>query len=1016
MTRGHGREIDRRSGTPVAPVVRVDVLGPVTVTVDGVSRPLTARRQRAVLACLAVHAGEAVSADRLLEEVWGDALPDTGRRAIPYQIARLRSSLEPERDGEGTLIATSSGGYVFEVDPECVDGRRFEHLVDRARRLLVTDPAGCEELVVEALGLWRGRPFADLGDEPFVDRAVRDLEQCRVVARRTLAEARLALGRPAEAIADLERLVGDDPLDETLVGLSMTALHRVGRTADALRAYGEVRRRLSEELGIAPSRDLQRLESELLADQDAQCPHTSRVIPRGVPAAVSPFVGRVEELEGIEQRLSSARLVTLSGFGGLGKTRLAQETARSMANRFADGIWYVDLAPITDGTLLADTILAAGSLAVPPGRQPVDHLLSQLADRDVLIVLDNCEHLVDEVAEIVTRMLLTGPAVRVLATSRVSLGVTGEAIWMVRPLDVPPAVELFTDRARLVRPGFVVDASNRQDVERLVDRLDGIPLAIEMAAARLAVMGVDQIGRHLGERFGLLTRPGRDVDERQQSMIAVLDWSYQLLDEPDRALLRRMSICAGGFDLDAAVLIGDHDRTTTPLEVLDRLGHLVEASLVVFDANDGTPRYRMLETVRQFAADRLDENERARVELAHATHYHAVAATTFDLFSTDVHNAVAHAERELGNLRAAMGWAYQNGHAQLGLSTARYARLYFHVKQMDRELLEWLSTGLELVDDDEPATLEAAAGASHAASNINDQERRDWAIARVERGLASVDDPPLRVELLSALCSKLAHTDPRAADAYTNAAIELRASVPTRALALLANRIEVSWHVGGLDDGEAILQRLAETLDEMSKPDPARFKIEAGVAALAGRWDDVVRIAEAAYDLEPTNESAVRLMWAEALGALGRHEDALAVLAPLDPDALGYYFYFADLVHAAIDLRRHEPWAAALRLTVLAEEIGHQGERLAIGMQVASLLAVAAHDLGQHETAAILSGYAASEQQRLDITLRPSDRLLAAEAIESCRAELGAQRFDELAAGGASTEWNDLPRVEISEP
>jgi predicted ATPase/DNA-binding SARP family transcriptional activator len=1012
----------------VPPAVRVDVLGPVTVTVDGASCSVTARRQRAVLACLALHAGEAVSADRLLEEVWGDDLPDTGRRAIPYQIARLRSSLEPERVGEGMVITTSSAGYVFEAAPESVDALRFEQLVDRARELSASDPVGCEALVEEALGLWRGRPFADLGDEPFVDRATRGLEQCRVVARRTLAEARLALGRPVEAIADLERLVGDHPLDETLVGLSMTALHRSGRTADALRAYGELRRRLSEELGIAPSHELQRLESELLADQDAQRPHTWRAIPKGVPAAVSSFVGRAEQLVGIEQRLSSARLVTLSGFGGLGKTRLAQETARSMENRFADGVWYVDLTPITDGTLVADTILAAGGLAVPPGRQPVDHLLSQLADRDVLIVLDNCEHLVEEVAEIVPRMLLTAPALRVLATSRVSLGVTGEAIWTVHPLDVPPGVELFTDRARLVRPGFVVDDANHHDVERLVACVDGIPLAIEMAAARLAVMGVDQIGEHLDERLGLLTRPGRDVDERQRSMSAVLDWSYQLLDEPDRALLRRMSMCAGGFDLTAATQIGDPDATiaptiaptsaptTAPLEVLDRLGHLVEASLVVFDADHGTPRYRMLETVRQFAADRLDDDERARVGLAHATHYHAVAATIFDLFSTDFDAAVAGAERELGNLRAAMRWAYENAHAELGLSIARYARMYFHVKQMDRELLEWLSTGLELVDDDEPATLEAAAGASHAASNINDQERRDRAIARVERGLDSVDEPSLRAELLSALCSKVAHTDPRAADAYTRAAIELRASVPSRALALLANRIEVSWHVGGLDDGEAVLRRLTEILDELPTPDPARIKIETGVAALAGRWEDVVRIAEAAGDLEPMYESAVRLVWAEALGALGRHEDALAVLAPLDPDAVGYYFYFADLVHAAIDLRRHEPRAAARRLGALADEVGHQTERLAIGMQVAALLAVAAHDLGRHEVAALLFGYAAAEQQRLDITLRASDRPLAAQAIESCRVALGPQRFDELAAEGAGTGWSDLPSVDISEP
>lgn len=240
------------------------------MAVDGVLRPVTARRQRAVLACLALRAGQAVSADRLLEDVWGDALPDTGRRAIPYQIAKLRSSLEPDRVGEGTLITTTPAGYLLDVAPDDVDALRFERLVARARELVATDPAGCEELVVEALGLWRAAPpFADLGDEPFVESECRRLEQLHMVARRTLAEARIVLGREGEVIDDLEQLIGDHPLDEALVELSMAALHRAGRTAEALRLYGAFRRRLSEELGIEPSHGLQRIEQALLADDAA---------------------------------------------------------------------------------------------------------------------------------------------------------------------------------------------------------------------------------------------------------------------------------------------------------------------------------------------------------------------------------------------------------------------------------------------------------------------------------------------------------------------------------------------------------------------------------------------------------------------------------------------------------------------------------------------------------------------------------------------------------------------------
>lgn len=995
-----------------SPRATVAVLGPTIVTVDGVERTITARRRRAVLICLALHPDEPLSADRLLDEIWGEDLPDTGQRAVAHQVAKLRTLLQPDRRGEGNLITTTDAGYALHIAPDDVDAIAFERLVQEARAALGSDPARSDRLVSEALASWRGRPFADLDDEPFVDRAARRLEHHHLLARRTLAEARIAQGRHTEMIGELELLVTDHPLEESLVHLLMTALRRSGRAPDALRVYADLRRQLSSELGIEPSRELQQLEQQLLTDDAGPPTLAGRpdTRPRGVPAPLTTFVGRTEELAQIQDLLATTRLVTLVGFGGLGKTRLAQETARAVGDRFRNGVWYVDLTPIADPAVLADTIIAAGGLTVPPGCDSVEHLVVRLLDREVLLVLDNCEHLADDVAELVASIMRTDPDVRVLATSRVTLGVTGEASWTVRQLDDGAARELFLDRAQIARPGFALDASNRDELERLLDRLDGIPLAIEMAAARLSVLSIGQIAGHLGDRFELLTDTRRERNHRQQSLVAVMDWSYQLLNERDRELLRRMSVCVDGFDLDAAMHIGTPDPAARPIpEVFDGLGQLVSASLVILESSDHTNRYRMLEPIRQYASGRLDPDERDHVAHAHLAHYASVASAIYHLEDSDHHAAKRTAEGELGNLRAAMSWAYLHGDPRLGLSIARNAGSYFFVQQMYREVLGWLRAGLDLVPIDDDDTLAAAALAVFAAANLDDVEAHEAAFQRLEGRSDSVHDPRLRAELLSARASSALYTDPRAAEGFRRAALALRASVPHRTLALLNNCIDVSWFSGRLDDGPMILQRYEEVAHAIPA-DPTKFKITAGVAACDGRWDDVVAICTGAVDLDPMLDASVCTLHAEALGVLGRHDEALALLSTLEPDSFEKRRFFVDLVNAAIDLRRREPEAAAERLMVLADRIARDGRRLAVGMHVASLLAVAAHDLGQHETAAVLFGYAVAEQERLDIVLRLSNRPLEERALAEGRAALGDDRFEELAAQGADTPWRDLPQ------
>ncbi|MGI9594558.1 MAG: AfsR/SARP family transcriptional regulator, partial [Acidimicrobiales bacterium] len=689
--------------------LRIGLLGPLVVEIADRPIPVTAARQRSVLAVLALQVGTSVSAVSLLEAVWGDDLPRTGSRAVAYQISKLRTLLEPDRVGQGSFIATTTDGYRLDLEPDRVDLHRFHRLVGDARTCLNQDPSRSEGLLDGALALWRGRPFADLGDPEFAEAETRRAERHHRLARRTMAEARIAQGRHVDTIVDLEAMVAEQPLEEALVQLLMTALHRAGRTAEALRSFGELRRRLSEELGIEPSRDLRRLEAGLLtedrpnhrpnggssassgdgrpagdSDPDSDQPLDSdsdsdfdvdsdfgsglgRRAP--VPAALSSFVGRTAEISEIVSLLGSARLVTLSGFGGLGKTRLAQQIAVRSAADFADGVWFVDLTPVADPALLADTLIAAGG-GVSADQEPADLLMALLAPLELLLVIDNCEHLVDEVAELVTRVVATAPGVRVLATSRRRLGVVGEAVRPVLPLDGIAAADLFVERARLASPGLAVDEAGRSAVERLTQRLEGIPLAIEMAAARLSVLTVEQIIEHLDDRFQLLTRNESRADHKQRSLAAVLDWSLDLLDPVDRRLLGRLSIFRGGFDLEAATALRPPELA--PVELIDRIAHLVEVSLVGFSERDGGPRYHLLETVREHAAARLGSDESNLIALAHARYFERVATELLELSGRDMGQLLAGGDRELGNIRSAIAWCYASDQPILGLSITHH--------------------------------------------------------------------------------------------------------------------------------------------------------------------------------------------------------------------------------------------------------------------------------------------------------------------------------------------------------
>ncbi|MEU1762276.1 ATP-binding protein [Micromonospora sp. NPDC005686] len=638
--------------------MRFGVLGATQAyAADGSVLPVTGVRLRALLVLL-LDADRTVTPQRLTDGVYGDRPPEQAANALQSQVSRLRRSLP------GVPIEFGPAGYRLAIDRQRVDVHRFTALAEAGRAALAAgDPAGAAALLRDALGLWRGEPLADVTVAPFAEAEAARLRQARLAAVEDRVEAELALA-PAAAplIAELRDLVAAHPLRERLHGLLMRALHGAGRRAEALAVYADARRVLAEELGTDPSAELVALHTALLRDDAAP--------PARLPSPLTSFVGRDGELRRVGELLGSARLVTLHGPGGAGKTRLATTVASGH-----DGpVCLVELAAVAPGAAVAPAVLAAldlrdAGLRTPGG--PADltaRLVAALADRRLLLVLDNCEHVIDDAARLTGRLLAAAPGLRVLATSREPLGLTGEALCPVGGLPAPdgpaapetaaayPAVRLFTDRAADVSPGFRLDAATTPAVLRICRTLDGLPLALELAAARLRALPVTQVAARLDDRFRLLRRGDRTAAPRHRTLEAVVGWSWDLLDAPERRLAARMSVFAGAADLAAVQAVCAPDAG----DVLDVLAGLVDKSLV--EATGG--RYRMLETIREFAAARLAEHgETGRVRDAHAAYFLDLALAgdaglrgggqdrwlrRLDAARDDLHVALRHADTATG--------------------------------------------------------------------------------------------------------------------------------------------------------------------------------------------------------------------------------------------------------------------------------------------------------------------------------------------------------------------------------
>lgn len=478
------------------------------------------------------------------------------------------------------------------------------------------------------------------------------------------------------------------------------------------------------------------------------------VAAQNLPSQFTSFVGRGAQVTEVRKLLAQNRIVTLTGAGGVGKTRLAVEVANQLSAEYADGVWFVDLAPITDSDLVPAEVAHALRLPDQPGRSTIDTLLRFVRDRQMLMVLDNCEHLLDACADLVASLLGAAPGLTLLTTSREPIGVAGEVTWRVPSLSTADeAIELFADRARLAESGFTVTDDNATVLAEICQRLDGMPLAIELAAARVRALSLGEILDSLHDRFRLLTGGSRTAVRRQQTLRASVDWSHALLTQPEQVLFRRLAAFLGGFDLEAAQAVAG-SREVEPFQVLDLLTLLVDKSLVAAEHTSGATRYRLLETVRQYAQEKLVESGEAEaVQSRHRDHYAALAAVLDAPADGDYERRLEQAETEIDNLRAAFAWSTENSDSELALALASSLQPLWLGRGRLQEGRTWFDAALADLDAQRPgfaAAVRARALADRAVLDAylgtNSQEQAEQALAIAR----DVDDPALLARALTA--------------------------------------------------------------------------------------------------------------------------------------------------------------------------------------------------------------------------------------------------------------------------
>jgi predicted ATPase/DNA-binding SARP family transcriptional activator len=707
--------------TTAADAMRIGVLGPLEVS-DAAGRPVRVggHRVRALVILLALDAGRVVPARALIDRLWPAEQPADAANALQSLVSRLRVALRQAGVPEG-VVESSPVGYRLAVPPEAVDAAAFESQARAGSQALARgDAREAAILLRAALGQWRGSALTDVAGEEFAFAPAARLTELRAAATLDRIEADLALGAADATITgELRELTAADHLAERPAALLMRALAATGRQSEALTVYQRTREHLAEHLGVDPSLRLEQAYLAILRQEIPQAAppppvapaaghaeterHRETSGPRAAKVRRPPtsFIGRDDDVAGVRKRLRAERLVTLTGPGGVGKTRLATEVAAGLTVP----AWFAELAPVTDPAEVPYAVLDALGLRersiAPRGGEkagdPVGRLAGALADRDAVLILDNCEHVIDAAAGLVARLLSDCPKVKVVATSREPLQIPGETLHVVAPLAAPresdlpevsttyPAVRLFADRAAAVLPGFELDAANAEAVASICRNLDGMPLAIELATPWLRTLTPAQLAARLDDRFALLTAGSRTALPRHQTLRAVVDWSWDLLSERERVLARRLAVFPGGATLTAAerVCACQPGQEASPLPtsaVLPTLAGLVGKSLLTrSDARDDEPHYRMLDTVRAYGLERLAEaNEDAVTRDASARYYLEFAETADPELRTKTQ---AHWFRALtaeqDNVNAAIRWAVARQDADTALRFVRAMGYYW---------------------------------------------------------------------------------------------------------------------------------------------------------------------------------------------------------------------------------------------------------------------------------------------------------------------------------------------------
>jgi predicted ATPase/DNA-binding SARP family transcriptional activator len=1045
------------------------MLGSFEVRTDeGVLADVPGARLRGLLTALALEAGHAVPKATLVDWIWGERPPSDAANALQRLISRLRRAL-PQGSVEG-----HPDGYRLMVESDAVDAVRFERLVGQARN---DEDQRRVRLLREALALWRGAAMQDVGltDSAAFDAAVTRLEGLRLTAMEDRFDAEISLGHGAELVTELTDLVAAHPVRERLVAALMRALVASGRDTEALLVYQRTREALADALGVDPAPELSALHVALLRGELGRREQNRTTNLR---AELTSFVGKDADVAAVRELIAGHRLTTLVGPGGSGKTRLATETARTLPGDLPDGAWLVELAAIgADGDVAQSALAALGLrdalLGGAPNAEPMDRLIAAIREREALLILDNCEHVIESAAAFADRVLGECQRLRILATSREPLGITGEALWLVEPLALPaedadpgeiessPAVQLLLDRAGAVRKDLATDARALSNMARVCRALDGMPLAIELAAARLRTMSLDQLANRLDDRFRLLTSGSRTALPRHKTLRAVVDWSWELLTDAERMVLRRLSVFSGGASLEAAervcVASAVEQGAVEQEQVLELLTALAEKSLLLAEG-DSAPRYRMIGTIKEYARDRLAEA--GELDLARHAHlaYFTELTETADphLRRAEQLEWLAALEVEHDNIGSAMRGAIAAGEAHGAMRLASGAGWYWWLGGHKAEGNELITAATAIPGEvaDEVRAMVYAFVAMFLSSGRGDQYQvAEWIHEAHRLSQRSQHDNPL-LGLIAPLERML-----QAPDGFLPAWESLldNGDPWVRALARLQlGKMRIMLGQGGRDADAYLEKALAEfraigerwgisfALTELAD----RITVRGEFAGACEYYEQAIAVVTEVGALEDVIR--MRSLQAQLYWLLGDEDSSAAAIAEAQrcaervtwPDAL------AELALSKAELARWggHPEEAYQQLGVATSMLGDEAEQANIRATTHDLLGYLAGDLSEareHRAAAFQAASEAGHAPLIaralvgiaDLALRRGQyeqaaRLLAVSAgvrglpdrsqpdvariEQAVRRRLGEARFAEATREGTQASWYELVEATLA--